>query len=66
MDDYTYKIEERGGRFWAVVCKTTAIRPGVHLRRITTQEEGPFDTHEEAERAGVELQERFEKLRAFW
>jgi hypothetical protein len=66
MEEYTYKIEERDGKFWAVVCKTKMLNKGVRVRRTTTQEEGPFDSHGEADSAGVKLRERFENLKAFW
>jgi hypothetical protein len=66
VDDYTFKIDERDGKFWAVVCKTRPLQPRVHARRTTTQEEGPFDTHGAANEAGTTLRERFEKMKAFW
>jgi hypothetical protein len=66
MAEYEFKIDEREGKFWAVVCTTKPIQPGVRLRRTTSQEEGPYKTREAAATAGEKLRERFKKLKSFW
>jgi hypothetical protein len=68
MSEYEAKVDEREGQFWAVVTKETPVpmAGGVLVRRTTTQEVGGFATHGEAARAGKELEERFEKLKAYW